>query len=261
MIIYDIDDLPQSAEQRKTIVVLSEQDLSKALANYDEGQFLLDENICYICKPNETDLKPYPTLAELARNGELNTSSIVMLNPNDKEKKYLPYKVLMKKTIQNQMLAFNELCQLLGAKNVSWSIIESSSQNFSVGGEIKGNYNGVSAGAGAKSNHTQTLLNEMKAETSFQHGVADFAKAEHLIRSGIFEDNACILGFYNIAINQLNRPKQQNVKVTLNESISHQFEALAKVDAPIFKGTIGEANLNIIKDYSKAIVIEYTVEF
>lgn len=64
-----------------------------------------------------------------------------------------------------------------------------------------------------------------------------------------------------MAKSQKNKIQSQKVKIRLAEKACKNLSIMANIDLPLFKKTIGSANLEKIKNVSQIIEIEYLVEF
>lgn len=263
MAIITIDDFATSPTNRENIVILTQQDFFDAMKTYEVGKFLLDDEICYLVKPDDVDdVEQYPALQNLYRNRQLKAGNILILDDEENDS-YLSYDSLLKRTVELQLNKFNELCQLMGAKRVVLSYVSSVKENekmkLEVEATVKGTFN---AKTGIKSEIISNILGSMETVTVFTgNATPNIDRAKKLMATGIFSNNNHITSFFNKACHVENRMVSEIVTVKLAEEVSKKLEVFARIDAPIFKKSIGEVNFEKVKNASSVSEITYEVFF
>lgn len=263
MAIISVDNFATNPINRENIVILSQKDFNEAMTTYEVGKFLLDDEVCYLVKPDESDnVEQYPTLQKLYEGRQLKPGNILILD-NEENDIYLSYDSLLERTVELQLNKFTELCQLMGAKKVILNYGSSTKENESIkleaGAKVKGVINGK---AGVKSEIIQKLLSSMKVETVFSgNSTPNIDKAKKLIATGIFNNNIQIISLFNKACHTENPIVSEKVTIKLAEEVSKKLEVFARIDAPIFKKSIGEVNFEKVKNASSVSEISYEVFF
>ena len=266
MTICNIDTLPEKYEKRNNIVVLSEEQLKKAMQTYETSKFLLNEDICYLIQPYEAAIESHPILQELDNKGLLNAGKLLV---QGRENEYFPIEEAMEKSIVNQMQAFLNLCQYLGACSVSYEIIESDCEEskWAVGGSVEGKSDvagNAKLDTSIQQELTQKIINKMNSQTEFKGGKPDLLKAEVLINSRIFDNNPNLSGFYAIAKNQDNNVKNQTIYISFGQEIAKSLEIFANAD---IRSDILPASLKVDGRFDKSkistreVQLKYTVIF
>lgn len=261
-IIKNYQDLLINANKRKMIVVLNESDFNEAMSDYKNGQFLLDESICYIINPSKDDIQKSPILYKMDELNQLKSGNI-LIQTNEPED-YLNFDESIKKSIFTKMTSFNRLCQFLGAKEVSFQISENTKNSTNTQAELEVNITKpiCDIKAQSKTNFIDEINQAMQSETTFNDSnKKDISQAKLLMNTKIFANDPAIINFFNLSINDNNKLTEQSVKFNLAENISKEISILAKIDIPIFEKTIGSANFEIIKEISKTLSVKYTVKF
>lgn len=262
MAIISIDDFANHPIDRENIVILSQQDFDQAMTTYELGSFLLDDNICYLVKPDKSDdVEKYPALQKLYKSKQLKTGNILILD-NEVEDSYLPYDSLLKKTVELQLSKFTELCQLVGAKKVVLSYVSKTKENESMKLGAEATTKVVNIKAGVKSEIVRDVLGSMETVTIFAgNSQPNIEKAKKLMATGIFSNNGNIISFFSKACNIENRMVSESVTVKLAEEVSKKLEVFAKIDSPIVRKSLGEANFDKVRSASCISEINYEVIF
>jgi len=262
MTIISVEDFSNTPEDRANIVILSQHDFSEAMQSYDNGSFLLDEEICYLVKPDPEEIEDYPVLQQLKKDNQLKSGSILILD-NAEEDSYLPYDTLLKRTVEYQLQQFTQLCQLMGAKSVTLNYTSNKKADESTSFSAEANFKGaVNAEAGVKSEIVSNILGQMESVTVFKgNDNPDIEGAKKLMSTGVFSNNSNITSFYHKACNVKNRMMHEKVSMKLAEEVSNKLEVFAKIQAPIFKNSIGEVNFEKVKNASCVSEINYEVIF
>jgi|26BtaG_2_1085354.scaffolds.fasta_scaffold06683_3 hypothetical protein len=263
MAIITIDDFATSPTNRENIVILSQQDFGDAMKTYEVGKFLLNDEICYLVKPDDVaEVKQYPALQKLYKGRQLKPGNILILDDEENDS-YLSYDSLLKRTVELQLNKFNELCQLMGAKKVILSYISSTKENEKMKLEAEATVKGAfNAKTGVKSEIISNILGSMETVTVFTgNSIPNIDKAKKLMATGIFSNNNHITSFFDKACHIENRMISETVTVKLAEEVSKKLEVFAKIDAPIFKKSIGEVNFEKVKNASCVSEISYEVFF
>lgn len=118
MTIISAENLPAS-NKRPSIVVLSEKAFNDAMQTYESGQFLLNEDICYLVKPSSQDIHKVDLFQHLDDKNLLKAGSILIQDFQNKDE-YLPFDEALEQNIFYQMEHFKELCQYLGGERISF---------------------------------------------------------------------------------------------------------------------------------------------
>lgn len=263
MAIITIDDFATCPTNRENIVILSQKDFNQAMTTYEVGKFLLDDEICYLVKPDYVDdVEQYPALQNLYKSKQLKAGNILILDDEENDS-YLSYDSLLKRTVELQLNKFNELCQLMGAKKVVLSYVSSVKENEKMKLEAEATINGAfNAKTGVKSEIISNILGSMETVTVFNgNSIPNIDKAKKLMATGIFSNNNHIISFFDKACHIENRMISETVTVKLAEDVSKKLEVFAKIDAPIFKKSIGEVNFEKVKNASCVSEISYEVFF
>lgn len=260
-IIKNASDIPENINKRQNLIVLDEQTFNEAMSSYETGKFLLDDNICYLVQPSVEQIKNHPVLTKLDNKNQLKNGNILSQDYDD-DNGYLIYDIAIKKTAEAQLTRFSELCQLLGAKSVTIQTTTTINQDENIEANIDTSIKAAEMNAHAKNQVINELMREMEQKTLFDgNGEQDLEKAEKLISTKYFDDNEHILSLYRMAKSQKNKIQSQKVKIRLAEKACKNLSIMANIDLPLFKKTIGSANLEKIKNVSQIIEIEYLVEF
>ena len=263
MAIIDVNDFATCPTNRENIVILSQKDFNQAMTTYEVGKFLLDDEICYLVKPDDVDdVEQYPALQNLYKSRQLKAGNILILDDEENDS-YLSYDSLLKRTVELQLNKFNELCQLMGAKKVVLSYVSSVKENEKMKLEAEATINGAfNAKTGVKSEIISNILGSMETVTVFNgNSIPNIDKAKKLMATGIFSNNNHIISFFDKACHIENRMISETVTVKLAEDVSKKLEVFAKIDAPIFKKSIGEVNFEKVKNASCVSEISYEVFF
>lgn len=255
-IISNPDDIIEN--KRKTIIVLDRKDFDKAMKNYKDGQFLLDDRICYLPKPMASQIEESEILKNLDHNGLLQSGNVLILQSGNN---YLPFEKALEETAFSQMNDFNLLCQYLGVKEVSYKIIENQDETNHIDGSISADVKMVGLNTDAQYTVKSQIKQKIKSHTKFAGGMPDIQKANELIHTGTFNNNRTIMNFYQSVCHQANKIQRQTVCFELAKDLTKEFDALINIDASILKQALGEVNLKILKELSYAIKIEYEVIF
>ena len=151
----------------------------------------------------------------------------------------------------------------MGAKRVVLSYVSSVKENekmkLEVEATVKGTFN---AKTGIKSEIISNILGSMETVTVFTgNATPNIDRAKKLMATGIFSNNNHITSFFNKACHVENRMVSEIVTVKLAEEVSKKLEVFARIDAPIFKKSIGEVNFEKVKNASSVSEITYEVFF
>ena len=263
MAIISVDDFATNPINRENIVILSQKDFNEAMTTYEVGKFLLDDEVCYLVKPDESDnVQQYPTLQKLYKDRQLKPGNILILD-NEENDSYLSYDSLLERTVELQLNKFAELCQLMGAKKVILNYTSSTKENESMKLEAEATIKGaLNAKTSVKSEIISNILGSMETVTVFSgNSIPNIDKARKLMATGIFSNNNNIISFFNKACHIENRMISENVTIKLAEDVSKKLEVFARIDAPIFKKSIGEVNFEKVKNASSVSEINYEVFF
>lgn len=260
MTIISAENLP-AANKRPNIVVLSEKDFNNAMQTYENGQFLLNEDICYLVKPSLQDIQKVDLFQHLDDKNLLNAGSILIQSVQNKNE-YLPYDKALEENIFYQMEHFKELCQSLGAKEFRFQIIEKQNDKHNVNGDIQANVAAFTGDLSTNYELKKQIEQNMALHVTFASGKADMAKAKAIMDSGVFHDNINIMSFYRSACDETNKISTQKVRFSLAKNVCKQLAILANIDSPIFKKHIvSNAKLESLRELSSALEVEYEVKF
>lgn len=259
-IIRSYDELPEP-NKRQTLIVLKERDYKDFMMDYKKSQFLLDENICYLIEPSNDDIKKSPILKEMDNKNQL-TSGMILVQDCDNTNMYLPYDEGIKKSITAKMNMFAHLCQLLGAKQIDFSITELQTTTSSGSLSAKAPVKTVDVDVSTKTAFANELERRYKQSMKFQ-GMAqpDLSSAEKLVTSYIFQGDVNIIGFYNQAKYLDNRMQEQKCQFTLAEKATKSLSVVANANFPLIEKKIIDAKLDMLKEATKTLQVEYTVVF
>lgn len=182
------------------------------------------------------------------------------MNENEGAKRYLPYDVLIEKSLEFQMLQFTELCQHLGAKKVELIYEASSNEKSKTSAEASATIK--SANVGARASHQNESLNNAKTRKSstFDGKHINLTKAEELMKTGIFDGNNPVIAFYNTARNQTNKMQTQHIEFSASQKLTKQLKAFANADVPFLK-TIANAEFEREVEQVQSWRVAYKVEF
>lgn len=262
MIYSDPRDLPTD-HKPEHLIVISEETFGKAMQSYAQGEFLLDPNISYLLKPNNHETNAHPITKALLKQGHLKENTILLLDKDSWGERYLSYDMLTRKTIHFQMQSFVELCQLLGAKSVHCITNTQDKRNSSLDSELCMDIANtvVNGGLDTKYSKNNSQNSSLENNTNFSGGKVNLVEAERVMRTKIFDDNENIIAFYNSARCQENRMTYQKVKFQVAQEVGKQLELIAKIEAPLFNKTIGNAKFKKTSTELSSLCIEYEVTF
>lgn len=247
--------------QRQTIIVLSENDFNQATLQYEDGEFLLSEDICYLKKPTRTEIQANTLLAKLNEDGLLKAGSILIQQFYDKEK-YVLHDDALKEDIRFQMNKFKLLCQFLGAKEVRFKIVGTEDTHKNISANVQAAVPKVAKGEiDAQYDIKNWISQNMDSHTIYPSSIANFEEAGKLMQLGVFRANQQVQAFYEQCRYTQNAPQYEKVRFSLAENVVKQFNLLASIKAPIYKKVVGEAKFQYLQTYSTSIEIEYEVTF
>lgn len=260
MTIISAENLPV-ANKRPNIVVLSQKDFNNAMQTYESGQFLLNENICYLIQPSFDDIQKVDLFKYLDKNNLLTAGNILIQDFQNKDK-YLPFDEALEQNIFYQMEHFKELCQYLGAKEFRFKIIEEQNDNRNMNGNIQADIAAFTGDLSAKRDWRKNIEKKIDSHTIFETGKANLEKARALMELGVFHGDTNIISFYRSACHTENRISTQKVRFSLAKNVCKQLAILANIDSPIFKKHIvSNAKLESLRELSSALEVEYEVKF
>lgn len=260
MTIISAENLPV-ANKRPNIVVLSQKDFNNAMQTYESGQFLLNENICYLIQPSFDDIQKVDLFKYLDKNNLLTAGNILIQDFQNKDK-YLPFDEALEQNIFYQMEHFKELCQYLGAKEFRFKIIEEQNDSRNMNGNIQADIAAFTGDLSAKRDWRKNIEKKIDSHTIFETGKANLEKARTLMELGVFHGDTNIISFYRSACHTENRISTQKVRFSLAKNVCKQLEVLANIDSPIFKNHIvGSMKLEHLRELSSVLEVEYEVKF
>jgi hypothetical protein len=177
-----VDDLPESADQRNIVVILSDQDVARS-RDEGEARFLVTSpQTCFLrYSPNLAE--PSPLLRTIISKGQYRAGLTLILNPFDRGS----YQVLDKAAedaVVKKAISFSLLCGYLGARSVvlQRASFEVGEQKFAAKCEagIPQIKSEVSAEVGFS--RAKSLSERLRLSDTYAGGEPDIAKAEHFLR-------------------------------------------------------------------------------
>ena len=147
MFYHDLDDLP--AQYPEHLILIDESQFNELKQDKKNSGFLLAKDKHYLIVPSIQEAQNHPITKELINQNNLKPNTLLLLNENEGAKRYLPYDVLIEKSLEFQMLQFTELCQHLGAKKVELIYEASSNEKSKTSAEASATIKSANMGAGA----------------------------------------------------------------------------------------------------------------
>lgn len=258
MFYHDLDDLPETRPEH--LILIDESKFNELKRKKENSSFLLEKDKHYLIVPSEQDAQKHPITKELVSQNALKPNTLLLLNEDKGVQRYLPYDVLIERSLEFQMLQFTELCQHLGAKRVKLIYEANSNEKSNVSLEIGGKIKGAKIDAGAS--HQSELSNNAGTEklSIFDGKHIDLAKAEELMNTGIFDGNNQVITFYNTAKNQNNKMQIQEVCFSASQKLTKQLKVFADAKVPFLK-TIAGAEFQKEIEQVQSWKVAYRVEF
>lgn len=258
MFYHDLDDLPTQYPEH--LILIDESQFNELKRDKENSGFLLAKDKHYLIIPSEQEAQNHPITKELASQNHLNPNTLLLLNENEGAKRYLPYDVLIERSLEFQMLQFTELCQHLGAKRVELIYEANSNEKSNISLEVGGKIKGAKIDAGAS--HQSELSNNVgtKKLSIFDGKHINLAKAEELMNTGIFDGNHQVITFYNTAKNQNNKMQIQEVCFSASQKLTKQLKVFANANVPFLK-TIANAEFQREVEQVQSWKVAYKVEF
>lgn len=258
MFYHDLDDLPTQYPEH--LILIDESQFNELKRDKENSGFLLAKDKHYLIVPSIQEAQNHPITKELANQNNLKPNTLLLLNENEGAKRYLPYDVLIERSLEFQMLQFTELCQHLGAKRVELMYEANSNEKSKTSAKASATIKGANVGAGAS--HQSELSNNAKTRklSTFDGKHINLAKAEELMKTGIFDGNHQVITFYNTAINQTNKMQTQQIEFSASQKLTKQLKAFANADVPFLK-TIANAEFEREVEQVQSWKVAYRVEF
>lgn len=258
MFYHDLDDLP--VQYPEHLVLIDESQFNELKRDKKNGSFLLEKDKHYLIVPSIQEAQNHPITKELANQNNLKPNTLLLLNENEGAKRYLPYDMLIEKSLEFQMLQFTELCQHLGAKRVELVYEANSNDKSDVSLEAGGKIKGVKISTDAS--HQSELSNNAKTRklSIFDGKHINLAKAEELMNTGIFDGNHQVITFYNTARNQNNKMLVETIEFSASQKLTKQLKVFANTNVPFLK-TIANAEFKREVEQVQSWKVAYKVEF
>lgn len=258
MFYHDLDDLPTQYPEH--LILIDESQFNELKRDKENSGFLLAKDKHYLIVPSIQEAQKHPITKELANQNNLKPNTLLLLNENEEVKRYLPYDVLIERSLEFQMLQFTELCQHLGAKRVELVYEANSNERSKTSAKASATIKG--ANAGAEASHQNESSNNAKTRklSIFDGKHIDLAKAEELMNTGIFHGNHQVTAFYNTARNQTNKTLVEKIEFSASQKLTKQLKVFTNTNVPFLK-TIANAEFEREVEQVQSWKVAYEVEF
>lgn len=257
MFYHDLDDLPTQYPEH--LILIDESQFNELKRDKENSGFLLAKDKHYLIVPSIQEAQNHPITKELANQNNLKPNTLLLLNENEGAKRYLPYDVLIERSLEFQMLQFTELCQHLGAKSVELIYEANSNEKSNISTEANATIKTTNAGVGVSYQNESSNNGKTNVSTDFD-GNMDLVRAEELMKTGIFDGNHQVIAFYNAARNQTNKMKMQQIEFSASQKLTKQLKTFVNVDVPFLK-TIANAEFEREVEQVQSWKVAYKVEF
>ena len=252
------DDLPENADQRNIVVILSDHDVARSRHDGEARFLVTSPQTCFLRYRPDLDERS-DLLQTIIAKGQYRAGFTLILNPFDRGS----YQVLDKASedaVVKKAISFSMLCGYLGAKSVllQRASFEVGEHKFSARCEagIPQIKSEVSAEAGFS--RANSLSERLTLSDTYDGGVPDIAKAESFLRdSGLDADP--VASSLVLARKDGVPIKARSFKLDVTQEINNSLHIAMNMKIPKFIKSESGINYDGIKKMD--VELEISVEF
>ncbi|MCE2565731.1 hypothetical protein [Komagataeibacter sp. FNDCF1] len=228
-----VDDLPDNINDRHSIVILTDDDVEKAISN-GEGKFLVTSNQTTFLRYNANPVSPLSSsLKNLICKNIYTPGNRLIANP------FIPSTYeLIDRVAENVSLSkltnFSNLCSLLGAKSVSTVSVQVAIDGHNAEFSFPGSVPQIPAELAVSRKKEKYLkyAELIKIEQRFSSSEADLKKSEeYLYQSGLSND-PLMINIFNIRKNKNNKAESSNFEINTLLEIKKDMDIVFEMKVP-----------------------------
>lgn len=252
------DSFPSDPNRRRTILILSQNDIERC--EYEEGSAkLLDDDEIHVLRYPIPEQKETPiAIKNIIGIGAYRPGSILVQSPYDTDV-YESFDLALQRFSLDKHMYFSTLCMHLGAKAVSVEqvSITEGSRKYSL--DAGGEYKGIDVQVSGAREELDQLREKINLHDEYAGGEPDIDSAEKLLHRYQLWSDTAMRSLIEARRAERNPIKARNLTLNLSSETKRNLKIAGRSQVPALARL--DANFNSSHEIKKELILTLSVKF